>query len=208
MKIHIDIPLEQNKYQNARRICCPNILEKEFADSCLAEIKQLDLPLLNHPSSKNPYEVVNEQFAWRFHKTNKIDNYGPNLQILLEFIKTELSKYAYKITDKPVESHGNPQVTRYNYDCFLSPHSDNVGWRSLAYYFYFNDDWQVDWGGNTMFVEDDKIVDTFVPYHNSFCLFDVEVPTRHFVTPVAKWAKSDRYALGGWLSVADPDLLD
>lgn len=208
MKIHIDIPLEQNKYKNKKRFLAPNILEKDFADACLQEIKQLDMPLMNHPTRRDPYEVVNDQFAWRFHKTNKIDDYGTNLHNLLEFIKTELPKYAYKITGKPVRFQGNPQVTKYNYDCFLSPHSDNVGWRSLAYYFYFNDDWRADWGGNTMFIEDDKIVDTFVPYHNSFSLFDVEVTTKHFVSPVTKWANCDRYALGGWLSVEDPDLLD
>ena len=156
MKIHIDIPLEQKNFNTKKRIFAPNILEKDFADACLKEIKELDLPLMNHPNSKNPYEVVNENFAWRFHKTNQIDNYGKNLQELLNFIKIELPKYAYKITEKPVKYHGNPQVTKYNYDCFLSPHSDNVGWRSLAYYFYFNDNWRPDWGGNTMFIENDK----------------------------------------------------
>lgn len=208
MKIHIDIPLEQKNFNTKKRIFAPNILEKDFADACLKEIKELDLPLMNHPNSKNPYEVVNENFAWRFHKTNQIDKYGKNLQALLDFIKIELPKYAYKITEKPVKYHGNPQVTKYNYDCFLSPHSDNVGWRSLAYYFYFNDNWKPDWGGNTMFIENNKIVDTMIPYHNCFSLFDVEVTTRHFVSPVTKWAQSDRYALGGWLSVEDPDLLD
>ena len=78
MKIHIDIPLEQKNFNTKKRIFAPNILEKDFADACLKEIKELDLPLMNHPNSKNPYEVVNENFAWRFHKTNQIDKYGKN----------------------------------------------------------------------------------------------------------------------------------
>ena len=52
MKIHIDIPLEQNKYKDAKRFLAPNILEKDFADACLQEIKQLDMPLMNHPSRR------------------------------------------------------------------------------------------------------------------------------------------------------------
>ena len=42
MKIHIDIPLEQKNFNTKKRIFAPNILEKDFADACLKEIKELD----------------------------------------------------------------------------------------------------------------------------------------------------------------------
>ncbi|MEP6633401.1 MAG: 2OG-Fe(II) oxygenase family protein [Luteimonas sp.] len=93
----------------------------------------------------------------------------------------------------------NAQATRYRPGQFLKLHSDinsEEDWR-YAYVLNLSRDWQADWGGLLHFVDDaGAVVETFVPRWNSLSLF--KVPTGHFVSLVAPWARAPRLAVTGW----------
>lgn len=91
------------------------------------------------------------------------------------------------------------QATYYDKGHFLKQHNDDHTdrGRRMAYVLSLTENWVPDWGGTLQFVEDGKIVDTFVPTFNSLTIF--EVPQQHYVSMVTPYAGKPRYSITGWM---------
>ena len=88
-------------------------------------------------------------------------------------------------------------ASAYSKGHYLTPHTDAIKDRKVAYIFYFNAEWRPHWGGNIAFEKDDHWI-MIPPMHGSMMLFDVrDSKNRHMVTPV--WSDETRYAITGWL---------
>ena len=92
------------------------------------------------------------------------------------------------------------QATLYRAGHFLTAHDDNNPGpnRLLAYVLSFTPSWRPEWGGNLEFLDGGGQIEAgFVPGFNSLRLF--RVPMKHFVSCVAPYAQTGRYAITGWL---------
>ena len=162
----------------------PKLIGHEYADDVLdvlehceySESKKTDAGSFNYVfgQSKNlSHEIVDYINSKSFHT---FVNHHTN-----QNISTTLSCWA----------------SAYSLGHYLTPHSDAVGKRKLAYIFYFNKGWKVEYGGNIAF---DKGThwQMFVPQHGTLVLFNVEDnDNKHMVTNVA--VNRTRYAITGWL---------
>jgi Rps23 Pro-64 3,4-dihydroxylase Tpa1-like proline 4-hydroxylase len=92
------------------------------------------------------------------------------------------------------------QATMYAQGNFLRGHNDEVEVEDRRFAFVLNltQDWRPDWGGLLHFINDDMdVIDSFMPHFNSLSLF--KVPQWHYVSYVAPYATTERYAVTGWL---------
>jgi len=90
-------------------------------------------------------------------------------------------------------------ATSYSPGHYLTRHSDEgeMYERRAAYTFGFSRDWQPDWGGLLVFLDDDMNISRgFLPRFNTLTIFDgVAV---HAVTAVAPFAPRSRLTVTGW----------
>lgn len=127
--------------------------------------------------------------------------WAPNLlHAVLEFLNApEFLVFARRLTGEPTISRVMAQGTRYRPGQFLTRHQDREDSenRVCAFVINLSKQWDSDWGGLLQFHDDnDRLVDTFVPYWNHLSLF--RVPQSHTVSLVAPWAGADRLAITGW----------
>lgn len=122
------------------------------------------------------------------------------LHNLLAFLNSpEFLLFARRLSGEPGINAVNAQATRYRPGQFLTRHQDEdvSEGRVCAYVINLSRDWDSDWGGLLQFHdENDRLVDTFVPYWNHLSLF--RVPQSHTVSLVAPWAREPRLAITGW----------
>tara|TARA_R110000868_G_scaffold369683_1_gene633096 strand:- start:2752 stop:3510 length:759 start_codon:yes stop_codon:yes gene_type:complete len=92
------------------------------------------------------------------------------------------------------------QATLYSRGHFLTRHRDDgmSNERRAAYTFGFTRNWQTDWGGLLMFLDEKQDVSrALMPRFNMLSLFDGH--KIHSVSPVSPFAGTGRYQLTGWL---------
>jgi SM-20-related protein len=92
------------------------------------------------------------------------------------------------------------QATLYSRGQFLTRHRDDGmnNERRAAYTFGFTRNWQTDWGGLLMFLDDRQDVErALMPRFNMLSLFDGR--KIHSVSPVSPFAGTGRYQITGWL---------
>jgi len=92
------------------------------------------------------------------------------------------------------------QATLYSRGHFLTRHRDDGmnNERRAAYTFGFTRDWQTDWGGLLMFLDDKQDVErALMPRFNLLSLFDGH--RIHSVSPISPFAGAGRYQITGWL---------
>ena len=97
------------------------------------------------------------------------------------------------------------QATLYSRGHFLTRHRDDGmnNERRAAYTFGFTRDWQTDWGGLLMFLDDKQDVErALMPRFNMLSLFDGH--RIHSVSPISPFAGAGRYQITGWLRDALP----
>jgi Rps23 Pro-64 3,4-dihydroxylase Tpa1-like proline 4-hydroxylase len=111
-------------------------------------------------------------------------------------------QFIVEVTAEDTFNFMSPQATYFERGCFLRTHNDfhsvnGVQTRKVAFVFGFTKGWDADWGG-TFHVLDEAgdIIDSQRPGFNTLILF--KVPTIHYVSPVAHYAASRRYAISGW----------
>lgn len=129
------------------------------------------------------------------------EGWTPNpLHAVLEFLNSsEFLMFARRLTGEPTINRVSAQGTRYRAGQFLTRHQDREAGenRVCAFVINLSKEWDSDWGGLLQFHdEDDRLVDTFVPYWNTLSLF--RVPQSHTVSLVSPWAGADRLAITGW----------
>ena len=118
----------------------------------------------------------------------------------LEYINSpEFLDIARRLTGHNDIIKVDAQATYYDKGHFLKQHNDShtdLG-RRMAYVLSLTENWNPDWGGTLQFVEEGKVIDTFVPAFNTLTIF--EVPQQHYVSMITPYAGSPRFSITGWM---------
>lgn len=154
------------------------------------------------------YQRARDQFAFAYRSYPMVDeavaghNPGHPLHTLLEFMNTvEVLSVLKQITGAEDVVKMDGHATLYLPGNFLSNHDDTgLADRRVAYTLGFSKDWNPDWGGLTLFYDENdpqKIIRSLVPGWNVLTLF--KVPCPHSVSYVSPFAKMGRFSITGWL---------
>jgi len=105
-----------------------------------------------------------------------------------------------EITGFPELVKADGQATLFAPQHYLGKHNDShveEGWK-VAYVLNFaREDWQPDWGGYLLFLDEDgDVVEGFRPRFNALNMF--AVPQDHLVSFVPPFAPAGRLAITGW----------
>ena len=99
--------------------------------------------------------------------------------------------------DIEIDSH----ATCFHPGHFLTAHTDKQtddDPRLVAYVINMTPVWRGDWGGSTVFYDDDQnVVETIVPIFNSLSMF--KIPQSHSVSFVPPYCTKMRFGMTGWL---------
>lgn len=129
-------------------------------------------------------------------------NPGGAHEVLLEHINApEFMQLARDVTGIADLYKADGQATLFAPHHYLGRHIDShvaEGWE-VAYVLNFAPpDWQPDWGGYLLFLDDEgDVVEGFRPRFNALNLF--KVPQSHLVSYVPPFAPLGRMAITGWL---------
>jgi len=125
---------------------------------------------------------------------------GPH-ELLLEHINAEpMMDLVREITGFAELVKADGQATLFAPQHYLGKHSDShvaEGWK-VAYVLNFaREDWQADWGGYLLFLDEDgDVIEGFRPRFNALNMF--AVPQDHLVSFVPPFAPAGRLAITGW----------
>ncbi|GAB4520813.1 MAG: 2OG-Fe(II) oxygenase family protein [Amphiplicatus sp.] len=117
-------------------------------------------------------------------------------------------EFARAITGCEDIGFADAQATRYLAGHFLTEHDDNVAGknRRAAYVLSLSPKWRPDWGGLTLFFDEQgRVEEVFTPKFNTLSIFTV--PQRHAVSAVAPFAGAPRYSITGWFRAGEDPLL-
>ena len=150
---------------------------------------------------------ASEGFAYLYNTFPMIDFYLSGqesnwpLRSMSEFLNSqEVQKFVKMITNEPSVVKLDAQATCYSPGHFLNTHDDTGAnaERQVAYVMGFTQDWRVDWGGQTLFLDTNgNTLRGLSPSFNTLTLF--KVPRPHIVTQVSTFAPRSRYSITGWL---------
>lgn len=122
------------------------------------------------------------------------------IHVLTQFLNSPpFFDFARKVTSHPGITKVDAHASLYRQAHYLTTHQDNnitTHGRS-AYTIGFSRDWQADWGGLLMFLDDKgDVTRGFVPRFNTLTIFDGRVP--HTVTSVSLFTPKPRLSIAGW----------
>ncbi len=153
------------------------------------------------------HAIAKDQFQFIYNSYMMVTAYkegrNPDLLLhrLLEFLNSPLwLEFMRNLTGISGINKTDAQATRYLPGHFLKFHNDHEPKekRLAAYVLNLSRNWQADWGGLLHFMDEDgNIIDTLLPRFNTLNIFSV--PANHFVSEVAPFARTPRYAITGWL---------
>jgi len=146
-------------------------------------------------------------YAFRYAQFSMVEavqkgwNPGGPHELLLEHINAEpMMDLVREITGFPELVKADGQATLFAPQHYLGKHNDShveEGWK-VAYVLNFaREDWQPDWGGYLLFLDEDgDVVEGFRPRFNALNMF--AVPQSHLVSFVPPFAPTGRLAITGW----------
>ncbi len=153
------------------------------------------------------HAIAKDQFQFIYNSYMMVTAYkegrNPDLLLhrLLEFLNSPpWLDFMRKLTGISGIKKADAQATRYLPGQFLKLHNDHEPEekRLAAYVLNLSRNWQADWGGLLHFMDEDgNVTDTLLPRFNTLSIFSV--PANHFVSEVAPFARTPRYAITGWL---------
>ncbi len=135
-----------------------------------------------------------------YHLTEHADPSHPIHQ-LTEFLqRDEFLNFGGKIIEHANLTQVDAHATLYTRGSFLTRHVDEGlnRERRAAFTLSFCENWQTDWGGLLMFLDQQTtdVTSAWVPRFNTLTIFDgLRV---HSVSPVAPFAGAGRYSIAGW----------
>ena len=101
-------------------------------------------------------------------------------------------------------------ILKYTKNDFSRIHVDDlrgdVDRVDISILFYLCDQWIWDWGGILMLAESTKSEDmiSIMPKNNRLVLINNQMKLPHCVTPVANYAKNDRFAIASFIGCDTP----
>lgn len=147
------------------------------------------------------------QFLYNSYMMVKAYKEGRNPELLLnrllEYLNSPLwLDFVRDLTGMQNIRKTDAQATRYLPGHFLKFHNDKEEEpeekRLAAYVLNLTRNWQADWGGLLHFMDDNgNVTGALLPRFNTLTVFSV--PANHFVSEVAPYARTPRYAITGWL---------
>ena len=88
-------------------------------------------------------------------------------------------------------------ATKYQRGHYLTRHIDDGGHRRAAYTIGFSHDWQPDWGGLLLFLDQKQdVISGHLPRWNTLTIFDGL--KLHTVTAISQFALRPRVSIAGW----------
>jgi len=126
---------------------------------------------------------------------------GHPIHQLTEFLNSPaFLDFGRQVIGEPRLTKADCQATLYSRGHFLTRHRDEgaKNERRAAYTFGFTRNWQTDWGGLLMFLDEQQDISrALMPRFNVLSLFDGH--RIHSVSPVSAFAGAGRYQITGWL---------
>ena len=104
-----------------------------------------------------------------------------------------------QVTGVPGITKADAHATAYSPSHFLTRHLDygEDRERRAAYVIGMTKDWQPDWGGLTLFLNDKQdVTEGYLPRYNVLTMFDIKY--LHTVTQISSFAGGVRRAVTGW----------
>jgi SM-20-related protein len=139
--------------------------------------------------------------------TNNWDS-GHPIHTLTEFLNSsEFLDFGRRVIGAESITKADAQATLYARGHFLTRHVDTgfENERQCAYTFGFTQNWQTDWGGLLMMIDDNfDVTRAFLPRFNALSLFDGRA--MHAVSPVSPFAGDARFQITGWLRNDPPNI--
>ena len=125
---------------------------------------------------------------------------GHSIHRLTEFVNSDpFLALARRVTGVDEITKAEAHATAYAPGHFLTRHVDDGHGqhRRAAYVMGMTKDWQPDWGGLLLFLDDDQNVEAgFTPRFNTLTVFDIS--RLHTVTQVSSFAGKVRTSVAGW----------
>ena len=153
-------------------------------------------------SAAHDYQYIYNSFdIIRAHKENLLPGHFIH-EVMGYLADDEFFQFIQAVTGDGEINRIDGHATRFVRGHFLKKHVDSSPFetRRYAYVLGFSPDWQADWGGLTVFMDDNlQPTDTFVPEYNCLTLF--EVPVNHCVTQVASFCPAQRLSITGWFTI-------
>jgi len=139
-------------------------------------------------------------FSYYYYRYSLANDPNEQLKDFLNKVREEKTLgFIRYVTGQAAIKTATGQATCYRPSCFLRQHDDSHSseHRIVAYVFGFTPVWQADWGG-LLNIQDEtsKVIATQTPAFNTLTL--IKVPTLHFVSQVAGYARGVRYTTTGW----------
>lgn len=161
------------------------------------------------------HEQARDGFSYLFNNIPIYDIYHngrrknhPLSEVFELFNSAPMIELARAVTGCDDIGFADAQATRYLPGHFLTEHDDNVDGknRRAAYVFSLSPKWRPDWGGLTLFFDEQgHVEEAFTPKFNTLSIFTV--PQRHAVSAVAPFAGAPRYSITGWFRAGTDPLL-
>ena len=144
-------------------------------------------------------------FSYFYYRSDLVNTAN---KVLKDFYKDlcddEFIGFCRQLTGDESINKVNGQLTCYSPGCFLRKHTDKTDKekRVAAYVINFTPQWNNDWGGNLHILDKQhNILETLDPLFNSISIF--RVPTLHYVSQVANYARGRRFTATGWMLQPD-----
>lgn len=144
-------------------------------------------------------------FSYFYYRSDLVNNDNKTLgSFYNDLCGEEFLDFCRDLTGETAIDRVNGQLTCYGPGCFLRKHTDKTDKenRIAAYVINFTPRWNNDWGGNLHILDEQhNILDTLDPIFNSISIF--RVPTLHYVSQVANYARGRRFTATGWMLVPE-----
>ena len=206
----------KNFYNNGFCII-DNFLEDDASKTLLNNFKEIEKwdrvdQVRNHYEKGGPFEMNSAYFP------NHDEEYYLQGWRAKDYEESELwmkyfnEKFLKKISDlfeKKVQ-RDTTYILKYSKNDFSRIHVDDlrgdVDRVDISILFYLCDQWIWDWGGILMLAKstDSEDMISIMPKNNRLILINNQMKLPHCVTPVANYAKNDRFAIASFIGCDTP----
>jgi hypothetical protein len=144
----------------------------------------------------------NGEFSYFFYKTMPIVMEKAKSVVYDEtmtfFNGVEMVNFINGLTELDIKTGDKTFISRYAENCFLSKHTDDINGK-LAFVYHLTKDWNPDWGGLYMNLNDSKNPKCICPSFNKLVIFEVaDGVCPHSVTQVVSNSNKERISVSGW----------
>tara|TARA_A100001011_G_C14166265_1_gene780471 strand:- start:171 stop:821 length:651 start_codon:yes stop_codon:yes gene_type:complete len=194
-----------------------NFLKGDVSDSLLNKFKTIKDwdrvdQVRNHYQKGGPFEMESiyfpnhdEEYYLKGWRAKDYESSELWVKYFNDKFLTKISEFFQKKIQRDTT-----YILKYTKNDFSRIHVDDlrgdVDRVDISILFYLCDQWVWDWGGILMLAESTKSEDmiSIMPKNNRLVLINNQMKLPHCVTPVASYAKNDRFAIASFISCETP----